>query len=202
MKYWKHVLGGLAISATLAAFSPASSIEIGDAAPLADRELIGIDGKSHSLNHLKGEKGLLVVFSCNTCPFVLGWEDQYNTLNKIAKENGVQMVLLNSNEAKRQGDDSMDQMKEHASEQGYTMPYLVDANSELANAFGAQTTPHVYLFDKNLKLVFKGSINDKYENKDKVATKEWLQDALNKLGKGEKIDPAETRQMGCSIKRA
>jgi hypothetical protein len=144
-----------------------------------------------------------VIFSCNTCPFVLGWEDQYPMLGSMADLNKIGMVLVNSNEAKRGGDDSMEEMKNHSKGAGYNVPYVVDNNSALANAFGANTTPHIYLFDGDMKLVYTGAINDKYEQKDKVATTRWLHDAMMLLadGKADQIEPKETKNIGCSIKR-
>jgi len=160
-----------------------------------------ISGKSLSLNDAKGENGLLVIFSCNTCPFVLGWEDQYPELGKLSKENKIGMVLVNSNEAKRAGEDSMEEMKKHFETAGYNTPYVIDADHKLADAMGAKTTPHVYLFDKDMTLVYRGAINDKYENKEKTATKFYLNDAIAQLVKGKKIDNPVTTERGCSIKR-
>lgn len=176
-------------------------LSLGAKAPLADRAMMDISGKSLSLEDLNRENGLLVIFSCNTCPFVLGWEDQYPVLKEMTDKMNIGMVLVNSNEKKRKGDDSMSEMQKHAKEAGYEMPYVIDENSELANAFGARTTPHVYLFNADMELVYRGSINDKYENKSKEAEDEYLQKALKSLAKGAKIDPADTREIGCSIKR-
>jgi len=178
-------------------------LAIGSEAPLADYAMMDVvSERRHSLEDLKGEKGLLVIFSCNTCPFVLAWEDQYPLLGKMAAEKGLGMVLVNSNAAKRSGDDAPEAMLEHYGEAGYNVPYLIDRESKLANAMGARTTPHVYLFDQNLRLRYRGSINDKYENKDKVARKLYLQDAIESLLAGTPISPAETKEIGCSIKRS
>jgi len=178
-------------------------LEVGDKAPLQDYEMQDVSGKVYSLNSLKKDNGLLVIFSCNTCPFVLGWEDQYPMLGTAAERADIGMVLVNSNEAKREGDDSMEEMQAHFKKAGYNTPYVVDANSALANAFGANTTPHVFLFDADLNLVYTGSINDKFEQKDKTATTRWLHDAMMLLASGNanKIDPNTTRNIGCSIKR-
>lgn len=180
-----------------------TQLNIGDKAPLTNVKMQDVSGNEYSLADLKKDNGLLVVFSCNTCPFVIGWEDQYTLLSKIGERNKIGMVLVNSNEAKRQGEDSMAEMKKHFADAGYDMPYVIDEDSKLADAFGANTTPHVYLFDGDMKLVFKGSINDKYEQKDKVATQFWLQNAMAKLGIGDVagIEPKETKNLGCSIKR-
>ena len=112
--------------------------------------------------------------SCNTCPFVVGgagypgWEKDYNDIYDKCKELGIGMVLINSNEAKRKGDDSMEEMKKHAAEKNYKMKYVVDKNHVLADAFGAKTTPHIFLFDKDLKLIFTGSIDNSWDKKRKA----------------------------------
>ncbi|MGB1031621.1 MAG: thioredoxin family protein [Flavobacteriales bacterium] len=186
---------------------PAESLEIGKVAPLGGMEMKGIDGSMNSLKTLNGERGLLVVFSCNTCPFVVGregksegWENRYNDLHKQAEKMGFGMVLINSNEAKREGDDSMSEMQSHAKSAKYTMPYVVDKNHQLADAFGAKTTPHVYLFDADLKLAYKGAIDDNVDSADKVS-KTYVQDAMAMLMKGQNPDPNSTKPLGCSIKR-
>ena len=110
------------------------------------------------------------------------------------------MVLINSNEAKRKGDDSFDNMKKRSLENNYKAPYLIDKNNKLADAFGANTTPHVFLFNKDLKLVYTGAIDDAVKSSKDVEEK-WLENALNDLGVGKKIKPNKTRNSGCSIKR-
>lgn len=182
------------------------ALEIGDVAPMQDVKMDDVSGRSLSLADLKQANGLLVIFSCNTCPFVVGgegsegWEERYRELAVTAGGTGLGMVLVNSNEAKRGGDDSMDAMKAHAKEKSYRMPYLVDTNSALANAFGARTTPHVYLFDKDMKLVYKGAIDDNHEKASEVKER-YLQNAMKNLAAGKAIDPATTKNLGCSIKR-
>lgn len=146
------------------------------------------------------KNGLALIFSCNTCPFVLKWEGRYNGLKELADKNGVGMVLLNSNYGNRDGVDSYEAMKKHAKKQGYTVPYLVDENSLLANAYGAQTTPHVFLFDKDFNLVYKGAIDDNYDDASAVK-KAYLKTAIENLSAGKKIAETETKPIGCSIKR-
>ncbi len=188
--------------AAIIAFAPANTqLSIGEKAPLADTKMKDISGKMLSLNDLKKENGLLVIFSCNTCPFVLGWEDKYSELGNLTEKNKMGMVLVNSNEGKRSSEDSFEEMVEHAKGAGYNTPYVVDKDSKLANAYGAKTTPHVYLFDGNMKLVYRGAINDKFDHKDATAKKFYLNDAINELAKGKKISKPETTERGCSIKR-
>lgn len=181
-------------------------LKVGKVAPMTDYEMTNIDGTKKNLKNSIGENGLLVVFSCNTCPFVVGsdkfagWEVQYNDLLKKAQEGKINMVLVNSNEAKREKDDSMDEMKKRAELKKYEMNYLLDQDSQLANAFGAKTTPHVYLFDKNLKLVYTGSIDNSWDTQRKTEEK-YLINALGELGANKKIATKSSDPRGCSIKR-
>ena len=166
-----------------------------------------VSNENVSLSTLKKENGLLVIFSCNSCPFVVGnektegWEGRYNELFDLSQENKIGMVLVNSNEAKRETADSFIRMKERSKKMNYKANYILDKNNKLADAFGASTTPHVFLFNKDLKLVYKGAIDDAVSSKKEVKEK-WLYDALSNLGQGKKINPSTTRNSGCSIKRA
>ena len=194
--------------AMLASF-PALSQEqaIGEKAPLVDNPMLGVDGTTHTLSDLNGDNGLLVIFSCNTCPFVVGngtktegWEGRYNGLAELAASLNIGMVLINSNEAKREGDDSFAAMKNHAAEAGYTMPYVVDEGSKLADACGARTTPHVYLYNSNLELAYRGSIDDNVNRSEEV-TERYLEMAMKRMAEDKKIKVQETKAVGCSIKR-
>ena len=181
-------------------------LKIGKKAPLTDVKMDAVDGQTYALDDLVQDNGLIVIFSCNTCPFVVGnssfkgWEVQYNDLHKAAKENNIGLVLVNSNEAKRGDVDSMDEMKTHAEAAEYTMPYVVDKDSELANAFGAKTTPHVFVFDAKKKLVYKGSIDNSWDSK-RTDLKKYLYGAIDHLGKGSDLSEATSAPRGCSIKR-
>lgn len=183
------------------------TLKIGDFAPKSDVKMNDVDGKEYSLTDLKMEKGLLVIFSCNSCPFVVGngegsegWQGRYNEIYELSSTLKIGMVLMNSNEAKREGDDSFEKMKTHAKEQAYKSHYVMDKNSELANAFGAKTTPHVFLFDKDMKLVYKGSIDDNVKSSKDVKDA-YLKIAMRLSASGNEIKNNETKAMGCSIKR-
>ena len=186
--------------------SKLESLKIGADAPLTNHIMKEVSGKEFSLNDLNQKNGLLIIFSCNTCPFVVGnksmdgWENRYNEVYETCKKNQIGMALINSNEAKRKQGDSFKDMKNHSKKQKYDSPYLLDKNHQLADAFGASTTPHVFLLNNNLKLVYKGAIDDNCGAKKEVKEK-WLENALNSLGKGENIENPETRNSGCSIKR-
>ena len=94
--------------------------------PLPHVKMTNVDGTELNLREAMKPGGLVVIFSCNTCPFVIEWEEAYNDINAVASANEVGMILVNSNEAKRDGDDSMKEMMEHAKAQKYSMPYVVD----------------------------------------------------------------------------
>ena len=200
------LFGGLmfALSAPLSA---QEELAIGDKAPLTGFKMTNIDGQDWSLVDLAGENGTLVIFTCNTCPFVVGregrsegWEGRYNEVIAFARENRIGSVLVNSNEAKRKGDDSLEEMKQHAREAGYIAPYVVDAGHKLADGFGARTTPHIYLFDGDFRLVYRGSIDDSVNSAADVKER-YLEDAITKMVAGKKVKPAITKAIGCSIKR-
>ncbi len=174
------------------------TLEIGSSMPMPDYKMKDVSGKEYSLNDLKKPGGLVVIFSSNQCPFVLAWEKYYNRIYAAAESAGMGMVLVNSNEALRDDEDSYDNMKIKAREQGYKAPYVVDKNHQLADAFGAKTTPHVFIFDSNGKLVYQGAINDNYQGE---AKNEWVLLALRSLATGAPIEVQTTPAKGCSIKR-
>ena len=177
-----------------------------DTAPLANELLPSANSEGLSLALAAKKNGLVVVFSCNTCPFVVGsesfpgWENQYNTLFDQAAQQEIGFVLVNSNEGKRDGADSFTEMQKHALDNGYKMPYLLDNNSLLANAFGAKTTTHVYFFDGNLGLIYHGSIDNIWD-KERKETIPYLSNAMLAKNEGNKIKIKQSPPKGCSIKR-
>src|SRR5690606_15658048 len=104
----------------------AQSLSIGAALPTADVSLKGTDGKTYTLEGAKTKNGLIVIFSCNTCPFVIKSQQRTQEVIAVAKEKGLGMVIINSNEAQRDGADSWEAMQEYAQKQGYSVPYVVD----------------------------------------------------------------------------
>ena len=199
------IVGTMALTLAFTS-SNISSIEVGEQAPMQKEKMKGVNGQKKSLIDLKKENGLIVVFSCNTCPFVVGsssfegWEKQYNGLAELASQNKMGFVLVNSNEAKRGGDDSMDEMKKRALEKKYTMPYVVDKDSKLANAFGAKTTPHVFVMNQKMEVKYMGSIDNTWDSARKEDVP-YLVNAMSQIVKGEVVKEATTAPRGCSIKR-
>lgn len=198
---------GASLAFTLGGNDGSTILEIGKSAPMASSAMKDVSGKMISLEDAKQENGLIVIFSCNSCPFVVGatgygsgWEGRYNEINDFATKNKIGTVLVNSNEGKRTGADSFAAMQERAKEQKYKSFYVLDENSAMANAFGAKTTPHVFMFNNKMELVYKGAIDDNNEDAGKVK-ESWLKDAITALAAGNEITPNSTRQKGCSIKR-
>lgn len=197
----------LAAVCALGVFSLSSFLEggqgeitIGQQMPLMALDMVDVSGAEYTMRGLHKENGLLVIFSCNTCPFVLQWEDRYNELYDLCKKNNIGMVLVNSNEAKRQGDDSMQKMKEKSEAEGYKMPYILDEDHILADAFGARTTPHVFLFNRDANLAYRGAIDDNGEDASAVS-EHYLMDAIKDMVANKTISPEVTKSIGCSIKR-
>lgn len=200
MKIYKILLIALLLNNTSLLAQKYPTINIGEQMPMQKIEIFDTNEKSRTLNNSLKNNGLLVVFTSNSCPFVVMWEDRYKLLEEKCRDSEIGMVYINSNQAKRNGDDSVEKMKNHSKEMGYTFPYLIDKNSEIANAFGAKTTPHIFLFNKGKKLVYKGAIDDNYKSANEV-TENYLLDALENAANQLAISIKETKAVGCSIKR-
>ena len=177
----------------------AGELKIGSEMPLAEVKMTDVGGKNVSLKDAMGENGLLVVFSCNTCPWVNAWEDRYISVSKLSQKKGVGMIAINSNEGSRENGDGMKDMQARAKKAKYDFYYTVDEGSKLASAFGASLTPHIYLFNNKGTLVYRGAIDDNARRPKKVENP-WLMDAINAMVAGDKINTTSTKALGCSIK--
>ena len=183
----------------LVAFTTLSELPIGADMPKADYKMKDISGKEITLKDAKKANGLLVMFSCNTCPYVIKNQQRTNDVSSYALKNEIGVVLVNSNEAQRSDDDSFNAMQQYAKDQGYKWYYTVDKNSELANAFGANRTPECFLFNKEGKLVYHGAIDD---NPAAVAgDRAHLKEAINEMVSGKDVSVKTSRSVGCTIKR-
>ena len=200
MKIYKILLIALLLLNTSLFAQKYPTIKIGEQMPMQQTETFDTNEKSRTLNGNLKNNGLLVVFTSNSCPFVVMWEDRYKLLEVKCRNSNIGMVYINSNQAKRNGDDSVEKMKNHSKEMGYTFPYLIDKNSEIANAFGAKTTPHIFLFNNKKTLVYKGAIDNNYKSANDV-TENYLLDALENVSNQQSISIKETKAVGCSIKR-
>ena len=198
----KNILSPLALFACYAfmSFSITDPLPIGSELPLAKKKLQDVSGKERNLEESAGKNGLLVMFSCNSCPFVVKNQERTIKIGQFAKRNEIGMVVINSNEAYRNGEDSFEAMKQYAKEQNYNWNYLLDANSELADAFSASRTPECFLFNKELKLVYHGAIDNNPSDAENVSRKH-LEIAIDELIAGKDISIKETKSVGCGIKR-
>ncbi len=203
MKTKRLLLSTVALTALLmAAFTvrPAEkALQIGDKAPLTDVEMLGVSGETFTLEGTAGENGLLVMYSCNTCPWVTAWEDRYNDIAALAEELGIGMIVLNPNARYRNRGDGYEDMQKRAEKEDYAFPYVVDKEATLATAFGATKTPEAFLFNNEMTLAYHGAIDDNAKQRDQVE-QEFLFDAMKHMAAGETIDPNETKSIGCGIK--
>jgi thioredoxin-related protein len=175
-------------------------LAIGSALPKPEQKMKDISGKEISFKEAMKKNGLLVMFSCNTCPVVGKYQSRTLEVGKFAIDNEIGVIVLNSNEATRTDGESFDDMKAYGKEQGYKFSYVVDDNSEMADAFGATRTPEVFLFDKSGKLTYHGAIDDNANSADQV-TRQHAKIAIEEMVAGKNVSTAKTRFVGCSIKR-
>jgi len=172
------------------------TLKTGDSAP--DFSLKGIDDEIHSLESYAKNKGLLVIFMCNHCPYVKAKVDAIKQINEKFNEN-IAVVGINSNDSIEYPDDSFENMKKIANENGMKFDYLVDDKQDVAKIYGAVCTPDPFLFDEDRKLIFHGRI-DNAMNPDATATENIMQNNLKKFLAGEKIEKDFDPSIGCSIK--
>lgn len=174
-------------------------LSINSPIPMAEEKMQNVKGQNISLNDAKTEKGLLVIFSCNTCPYVKLSESRIKEITDNCKAQNIGCIIVNSNEAQRADVDSYEEMVKYAELQKYSSYYVVDAGSKIADAFGATRTPQCFLFN-NKGLIYKGAIDDNVKDA-KLATSHYLKDAIAALLKNEKPKVQETKSIGCTIKR-
>jgi hypothetical protein len=140
------------------------------------------------------------MFSCNTCPYVIKNQDRTREISKYALVNNVGVILINSNEGTRDGDDSFEAMKEYAKKQGYNWSYVVDQKSVVADAFGATRTPECFLFNQEESLVYHGAIDDNPSDAGNIK-RAHLKEAINEIVNGKEVSVKISRSVGCTIKR-
>jgi thioredoxin-related protein len=175
-------------------------LPIGAALPRAEDKLKDISGKEITLKSAMKENGLLVMFSCNTCPVVINNQSRTNEICQFASTKSVGVVLLNSNEANRSSSESLKAMQNYAKAQSYSWFYAEDKNNVLADAFGASRTPECFLFNKEGKLVYHGAIDDNPSDAGSVSRKH-LKEAINEATAGKEVTVKTSKSVGCGIKR-
>ncbi|HMR91313.1 MAG TPA: thioredoxin family protein [Chitinophagaceae bacterium] len=190
-----------AVAILFMALRPAGEpLPIGSAIPNPDTKMKDISGKEISFKDAMKKNGLLVMFSCNTCPVVHKYKSRTLEVCRYAAGKDIGVILLNPNEASRGNGDSYEDMKEYARQESYDFSYAVDNNSVMADAFGATRTPEIFLFDSNRKLVYHGAIDDNSNSPDQVSRKH-LVTAIDEMTGGKAVSVNKTRSVGCTIKR-
>ncbi|AHM61223.1 alkyl hydroperoxide reductase [Flammeovirgaceae bacterium 311] len=193
------VLGALIVLVSAAAIQP-QSYEVGDY--VADFKLRNVDGKEVSLANYANSKGLIVVFTCNTCPYAKLYEDRIIALNKQFAPKGYPVVAINPNDPSQQAGDSYQEMQKRSKEKAYDFPYLQDNTGAVAKAFGATRTPHIYILNKEakgFKVEYIGAIDNNHKDAA-AADQKYVEEAIGQLMSGKKPKTTSTKAIGCTIK--
>jgi peroxiredoxin len=168
-------------------------ISIGDQAP--SFELPDTDG---AMTRPDNASATVVVFTCNHCPYALAWQERIAQAARDYADRGVRFLAINSNDAERYPRDSLEAMRARVESEEWPLPYLRDESQEVARAYGAQTTPDVFLLDAQRRLRYRGAPDADYDDPSQNAA--WLREALDAVLEGREPDPAETKPIGCSVK--
>ncbi|MCS6822267.1 MAG: thioredoxin family protein [Microscillaceae bacterium] len=190
----------LGLGAMLTASFHIQGYNIGDR--VADFNLKNIDGKMISLKSNPNAKGYMVIFTCNHCPYAIAYEDRIIALHNKYAPKGYPVLAINPNDVKKEPSDSFEKMQERAKEKGFPFPYLIDETQEVAKAFGATRTPHVFLLQKkgdDFVVAYIGAIDDSAKDPSKVKEK-YLENAVEALLKGKNVPVSTTKAVGCTIK--
>ena len=171
-----------------------STLSPGDAAP-AWKDLPGVDGKKYSLSDFESSKVIVVVFTCNSCPYAVDIEDRLLAFQQKYGKRGVALVAINVNKVEA---DLLPAMKEKAKDKGFQFPYLFDETQKIAKDFGAKRTPEFFVLDQDRKVVYMGALDDSPEGKK--VSKRYIEAAVEMTLAGEKIEIAETIPVGCAVR--
>ncbi len=183
--------------------SQAQELPLGSAMPMANTAFSNVQGGDASLSSLAGESGTVVAFWSNQCPWVERYESRFNDIVEEFAGRGFGFVLVNSNDVSAYPRESADESAQHFRDAGYpnSVAYLSDPNSQLAEAFGAERTPHMYVFDGDGALVYVGTIDDSPGDPGSVE-EQYLRAALNAVGNGSNVAVPRTKAFGCTIRFA
>jgi peroxiredoxin len=181
------------------ALTPSNMLPLGTKAPdftLPDT----VSGNTYSLHQLCGEKATVVMFICNHCPYVIFVNDEIVRLAKDYQPKGIKFIAISANDAVAYPDDAPEKMKQVAQKLGYSFPYLYDESQETARAYDAACTPDFFVFDGDLKLVYRGQLDDSRPSNKLPQTGKDMREALDKVLAGEKISDQQRPSIGCNIK--
>lgn len=180
------------------AATPSTMLDLGTTLPAF--RLRGINGKAVTSNDFGASRGLLVAFICPHCPYVRHVRNEFARLARDAQQRGISVIAINSNDATAFPDDSLEGMRQEASEVGYTFQYLVDDTQEVAKSFRAACTPDFFLFDNQRRLVYRGQFDDSRPRTQVPVTGKDLMAAIDALLAGKPVSPDQRPSMGCNIK--
>jgi peroxiredoxin len=175
------------------------SLQIGDPAP--DFTLPGVDSRTYALQTFADKLVLVVIFSCNHCPYVQAYEDRLIALQRDYADRSVQLVAINSNDELAYPEDNLSNMTARARIKGFNFPYLRDASQHAAATYGATHTPQLFVFDRARRLAYTGKIDDNWQDAQRVS-RHFLRETLEALLRGETPATATTHAIGCTIKWA
>ncbi|MBK8657692.1 MAG: thioredoxin family protein [Bacteroidetes bacterium] len=181
------------------ALTPSNMIPLGTSAPAFVLPDV-ISGKQFSLKELHGKKATVIMFICNHCPFVKLINNQLVKLANDYLPQGISFVAISANDAEAHPDDAPEKMKELALAEHYPFPYLYDESQTVAKAYDAACTPDFYIFDKDLKLVYRGQLDDARPSNQIEPNGQDMRTALNDLLEGRAINPHQRPSIGCNIK--
>lgn len=166
---------------------------------LTEFELQGTDGKKHSSKEFSGKKVLAIIFTCNHCPYAQAYQERIKAIQKKFGDRGAQVIAINSNDSENYPEDGFEEMVLRAKQKKFNFPYLRDESQEVARKFGAQVTPDCFVFDEKRKLVYRGRVDDNWENEKAVTSKD-IENAIEQALSGAGVKVKEASAIGCSIK--
>lgn len=196
----------LVLSLVLAAVVPSISADLPDGVSVGDKapnfSVVNVDGKRLTLNTFDGADGVILIFTCNHCPYSIAYEDRIIALHNEFAKQGWPVLAVNPNDPEREPEDSFENMQKRAKEKEFPFPYALDATQEVALAYGARRTPHVFILKKEkigFRVAYIGAIDDSPRDESSVETR-FVSDAINTLELGSNPVTEITKAIGCSIK--
>lgn len=203
MNIFFRLLAALVLTMVLPSLPSAAAdlpdgVKVGDVAP--DFSLLNVDGKQLVLHEQTTVKGLIVVFTCNHCPYSVRYEDRINALDAKYREMGYAVIAINPNDTVAVPEDGYSKMIERARTKKFTFPYLIDATQNIAKAYGARRTPHVYVLSRqknNFRVEYIGAIDDAAEG---TIGEKFVENAIDQLIAGKAPQTTFTKAVGCTIK--
>lgn len=190
--------GLFALAFLAMSFSIVDGYNIGDKA--TDFSLKNIDDKFVSLSDYEGAEGYIVIFTCNTCPYAVLYEDRIQGLHDKFASQGFPVIAINPNNPEVKAGDSFDKMKERAKDKSFSFPYLFDAGQVVYPQYGATKTPHTFVLDKDMVVKYIGAIDDNPQDANGVGVK-YVEEAVASIKAGKNPTPATTKAIGCGIKK-